>query len=235
MLKIINLTKRFGGIVAVNNVSLKIAKGTIMGLIGPNGAGKTTLMNLISGLIKPDSGKILLKNKNLTKMEPHQIAQLGISRTFQLTRVFNEMTVLENLIGIAYTRFKDLDFIIKKSMALLELLELTRLKDEFAVNLSGGQQKLLEIGRACVTDPELLLLDEPFVGVHPKLKMVMIKFIQHLKKEKGVTILLISHDMKTVVELCDEVVAMNEGRLIARGSPKEIQKNKEVIEAYLGE
>jgi branched-chain amino acid transport system ATP-binding protein len=235
MLKIVNLTKSFGGVVAVNNLSLKISKGKIMGLIGPNGAGKTTLMNLISGLIKPDSGKIILKNKNLTDMEPHQIAQLGVSRTFQLTRVFNEMTVLENLIGIAYTKYKDLDFIIEKSMSLLKLLELTRLKDEPAINLSGGQQKLLEIGRACVTDPEILLMDEPFVGVHPKLKKIMIKFLKYLKEQKGVTILLISHDMKTVTELCDEVAAMNEGRLIARGSPKEIQKNKKVIEAYLGE
>lgn len=235
MLKIVNLTKSFGGVVAVNNVSLKINKGTVLGLIGPNGAGKTTLMNLISGLIKPDCGKILLKNQNLTNMEPHQIARLGVSRTFQLTRVFNEMTVLENLVGIAYTKYKHLDFIMKKSMNLLELLELTRLKDELAINLSGGQQKLLEIGRACVTDPEILLLDEPFVGVHPKLKAIMIKFIQQLKEEKNLTILLISHDMKTVVELCDEVVAMNEGRLIARGTPEKIQKNKEVIEAYLGD
>jgi branched-chain amino acid transport system ATP-binding protein len=233
MLNINDLTKNFGGVVAVDNVSLEVRKGTILGLIGPNGAGKTTLINLITGMEKADAGQVFFKHKKVTNMKPHEIARLGMGRTFQISRVFRGMSVLENLCVPRLWRYENLDSIEKKADEVLKFFDLAHLKDELAGNLSGGQQKLCEMARISMMDPDLYLLDEPFVGVHIVIKTKILDSIVSLNK-MGKTFVIISHDIPDIMNTCDRVVVLSSGTLIADGDPEEVRHNQTVIEAYLG-
>jgi branched-chain amino acid transport system ATP-binding protein len=222
--------KSFGGLKAVNDCSLEVGEGSITGLIGPNGAGKTTLFNIITGHYKPDRGKILFQGEAIENLEPHQIFKKKVYRTFQITREFSQMTVLENLM-IMPNQEKELR---DKALEVLEFVELIQLKDEYAGSLSGGQKKLLEIARSMMADPRLVLLDEPGAGVNPTLMHKLIANIEALRDEKGLTFFLIEHDMDLVMNLCDPVIVMSEGTKLAEGTAAEIKKDERVLEAYLG-
>lgn len=237
MLEVRNVTKTFGGITAVDNLSIHIEDGERLGLIGPNGSGKTTLLNIISGVYKPDRGKIILNKLDITGLPPYKISLMNIARTFQVPRVFRNLTVLENMLVPTIPR----DYSHKKRihtydriLEILELLKLTRLKDELAKNLSGGQQKLLEFGRALMGDAKLFLLDEPFAGVHPELVKIMINAIKKLNKELGATFIIVTHELEFLAEVAEEVAVLSYGKLIAKGELEEVTEKREVIEAYMG-
>ncbi len=247
LLEVKGLWKSFGGITAVKDCDFTVEHGTIVGLIGPNGAGKTTMFNLICGHLQADKGAVLLDGADVTGLKPHQIAQMGIARTFQLIRLFPNMTVLENMmlavrdqheeIWHALLRFSYMRKEEKRNeqhcMELLEFVGLHEKKDELARNLSYGQQKLLEIARALVADPELLMLDEPAGGVNLTMLNKIKQLILELKR-RGKTVLLVEHNMEFVMDLCDKIVVLDYGEEIAVGKPKAIQKNKRVLDAYLG-
>jgi len=235
------LSKSFGGIKAVNECTLEVEKGSITALIGPNGAGKTTVFNLITGLLKPDSGNILFKDERIDGLKPHKITRMGISRTFQISRDLMEMTLMENLIVQSPTSgFADLfqgsmlEHEEERAMELLDFVGITHLADEKSKNLSYGQKKLMEFAAALMADPELILLDEPAGGVNPALLDEIIDRILLLNKQ-GITFLIVEHNMDVVMNLCDPVVVMAYGKVIAHGTPADIQNNQEVLEAYLGE
>jgi len=248
VLEIENLDKSFGGIKAVNRCSLKVQKGSITGLIGPNGAGKTTLFNLVTGFHKPDRGGIWLSGNRIDGLPPHKIARRAISRTFQIPRELKEMTVLENLMLIPLrqkgekiwnsllrprvVRSQERE-IMEKALYVLEFVELIQLKDDYAKNLSSGQKKLLELARTLMSDPEMILLDEPGSGVNPTLMRKLIRNIEELREE-GRTFFLIEHDMDLIMNLCDRVIVMNKGRELAEGKPDDIKRDERVMEAYLG-
>jgi branched-chain amino acid transport system ATP-binding protein len=249
MLEIQKLEKNFGGLTAVDGCSLNVEQGSITGLIGPNGAGKTTLFNLITGHYKPDRGKIIFQGEAIEKLAPHQIFKKRIYRTFQITREFAQMSVLENLMimpeyqtgeRIWNTWFrpsavrKQEMAIKEKALEVLEFVELINLRNEYAGSLSGGQKKLLEIARSMMADPQIVLLDEPGAGVNPTLMKKLIANIETLREEKGMTFFLIEHDMDLVMNLCDPVIVMSEGKKLAEGTADEIRSNEEVLEAYLG-
>ncbi len=249
MLEIKNLTKRFGGLQAVDNCSMAVHQGSITGLIGPNGAGKTTLFNLITGFYRPDEGEILFQDRRIDGLQPHQIFQNKIYRTFQITREFSLLTVLENLMLIpadqagenvwntwfrpAVVRRQEVD-IRRKALEVLAFVELIELKDEYAGALSGGQKKLLELARSMMADPELVLLDEPGAGVNPTLLRKLMHNIKKLNSDRQITFLLIEHDMDLVMNLCNPVIVMSEGRKLAEGTPDQIKSDDKVLEAYLG-
>lgn len=247
MLLVSGLQKEFGGITAVRDCSFTVEKGTIVGLIGPNGAGKTTVFNLVTGCMGADKGKVVFDRADITNMEPYKINRMGLSRTFQLIRLFQNMTVLENMmvakknlnerLGRSFLKLrmmKDQEIIYEtQCLGLLRLVGLEEKWSELAKNLSYGQQKLLEIARALASEPELLLLDEPAGGVN----LTMLKTIRDLilkLKQQGKTVLLIEHNMEFVMGLCDKIVVLDYGEEIATGTPKQIQKNKRVLDAYLG-
>ncbi len=234
MLQIKNLTKRFGGVVAVNNFSLNVKEGIILGLIGPNGAGKTTVINLITGMLSADAGEIFLKDKRIDGLKPHDIAQLGIGRTFQVTRVFRWITVLDNVCVARLWQPGNLSALKERAVELLKFFDLVHLKDEIAGNLSGGQQKLLDIARVSMLDPELFLLDEPFFGVHPVLKKKIIDSVKIMSKKMNKTFVIVSHDIPSIMGTCNKITVMNEGKLIAEGAPHVIRDDERVLEAYLG-
>lgn len=249
MLEIQDLKKSFGGIKAVNDCSFVVKEGTITGLIGPNGAGKTTLFNIITGFYKPDGGRILFKGKRIDGLLPHQIFKRKICRTFQITREFAHMTLLENLMVIPENQLgekiwntwfrqgaveKQEKKIRNKAQEILEFFELHHLKDEYAGNLSGGQKKLLELAKALMADPELVLLDEPGAGVNRTLMNKLVENIRNLSIEKGITFLIIEHDMDLVMNLCNPIIVMSEGKKLSEGSPEEIRNDHRVLEAYLG-
>ena len=245
MLQIRNLSKNFGGVKAVDNCTFEIKKGKITALIGPNGSGKTTTFNLISGIMNADSGRILFDGKDLTNKSPENISNSGISRMFQQSRLFNNLTVRENLllaIDNEDTKFwKNLlgknKITQEKENQVKKMLKLVRMENfehKATRNLSYGQKRLIEIARTILNPHTLLMLDEPVAGVTPVLRQEIAKILLKLKKQ-GETILLIEHDMNFTLGIADEVIVMDEGKVIAKGNPKEIKNNKRVLEAYLGE
>lgn len=248
MLETKGLTISFGGLLAVNQVDLRISPGEILGMIGPNGAGKTTFFNLVTGFLNPTAGQVLFQGKEITGLPPSRIAGLGICRTFQITSVFPGLTVQENLLTGTYcwtqTRFmetllhtrgyfqqrRETD---RQAEEILEFLSLKDRRDVLARNLSYGDQRRLEIGIALASRREFLLLDEPAAGMNPEETQTLMQVIQQIRK-RGMTIFLIEHHMQLVMGICDRVVVLNYGRKIAEGTPLEISRNPQVIEAYLG-
>lgn len=240
MLQVQNMTKSFGGIKAVNGCSLEVKQGSITGLIGPNGSGKTTLFNIITGFYRPDAGSIHLNEHAIHNLKPSQICHRGIGRTFQITRLFWKMTVLENMIvPVRQLGWRTLlSQGVKKheeqrAMELLEWVGLAKYRNEEVGKLSFGQQKLIEFIAILMSDPDLILLDEPAGGVNPVMIEKMMEMVDDLNA-KGKTFLLVEHNMRLVMELCQHIIVLDHGQKIAEGVPSEIQKNPLVLEAYLG-
>ncbi len=244
MLRIKNISKNFGGVKAVSNCSFSIEPDSITALIGPNGSGKTTVFNIISGIIKEDSGKVFYNKKDISNFSPEKVSNTGISRLFQKSQLFENLTIKDNLLlAIDNEDTKFWRNIIKKNKAnkekelkvkeALDLIEMSPYSDRTARDLSFGQKRLVEIARAILNPHKLLMLDEPVAGVTPRLRAKISEILLDLKK-KGATILLIEHDMIFALNLADEVIVLDEGRVIARGLPSEIKNNKKVLEAYLG-
>ena len=234
-LEINNICKNFGGLQVLKNVSLQIEGPELIGLIGPNGAGKTTLANILDGLIKPTSGTVYLNGRRIDPLPPYKVAQAGFGRTFQVTRAFRRLTVLENLYVPALAMnptARQRDF-RKRALEVLAFLTMEHLRNEFAQALSGGQQKLLELGRLLMLNPDIMILDEPFAGVHPKLMEIIYQYIYRVNEE-GKAIIIISHDMDTIFTLSRRLLVLNYGDLIADGEPEIVKKDAVVIEAYLG-
>mgnify|MGYP003974687329 FL=1 len=237
-----NLTKRFDGINAVNNLSIDVEKGKITSIIGPNGSGKTTLINLLSGMIKIDDGVVSFNgSKELSKIQPYQVGFYEVTRTFQEVRLFEQMTVLDNILVVLTERnvFNSLfekhkQYHLKKAQEVLEKIGLWEKRDQLAVNLSYGQRKLLEIARILAMKAEIILLDEPFAGLFPEMVKIVSGIIKELK-QKGKTVILIEHNMDLIRELSDHVFVMDEGKLLAEGEPHKVLEKREVVEAYLGE
>ena len=224
------IRKSFGGVAAVNRVSLTLLPGKIYGLIGPNGSGKTTLFNCITGMERPDGGRVLLNGQRIDGLPPYRIANMGVGRTFQVIRVFPELTALENLLVVTRGPREEAE---RRGLELLRFVKIERLRDEFAGNLSYGQQKLVEFIRMLMTDPTLILLDEPAAGVNRTLLNDLLEAVGRLRDE-GKTILLVEHDMKVVMGLCETVFVLDHGEKIAEGPPGVIQSDERVIEAYFG-
>lgn len=249
MIRIENVSKTFGGIKAVDQVSLEVAAGSVTGLIGPNGAGKTTLFNIVAGSITPDTGKIWMDNLDITHLPTHKLFHRGLVRTFQIPHEFTRMTVRENLLMVPPNQAgedllrtwlqwgrvrREEQAILDKVDETLEFLEITHVADELAGNLSGGQKKLLDLGRTMMTDARVVLLDEPGAGVNRTLLGKIVDAIERLNQERQYTFFVIEHDMDLITRLCDPVFVMANGALIAQGNMQEIRKNEQVREAYLG-
>jgi branched-chain amino acid transport system ATP-binding protein len=250
LLEVKDVVKRFGGIRAVNGATLNVREGAITALIGPNGAGKTTLFNVLTGFYKGDRGSVRFGGQQILGEHPYEIAKRGMVRTFQITKALAAMPVVDNMMlaapeqpgerlrnlvvrpGAARTREKEAQ---AQAMELLGIFNLTELADDYAGTLSGGQRKLLELARALMTKPKLLLLDEPMAGINPTLGARLLDHMQALRRDLGVTIVFIEHDMEVVMNHSDRVVVMAEGRVIAEGEPHEVRNDKRVIDAYLGE
>ncbi len=249
MLQISKINKSFGGLKVLNNLSFKIEKGSISGLIGPNGAGKTTLFNVINGSIKPDSGSIQLNNYELIGLQPHQLFEIGVLRTFQIPHEFFSLTVLDNLLVVPPNKIGETFFgqwffekkikkieeiNVKKAKDILDILGLSHLEKEYAGNLSGGQKKLLELGRVMMVEPEIILLDEVGAGVNKTLLKKISNIIKKLNKEKKYTFIMIEHDLDFISKLCDTIIVMAEGQFLTQGKIQQIKGNQKVIDIYLG-
>lgn len=241
ILEIKNLTKRFGGVHAVSRLSFGIEKGEISGIIGPNGSGKTTLVHILSGMILPDGGEVIVEGAEIHHIAPHQISSYGITRTFQDVRLFEQMTVLDNILVALTERNifgalfeKHSNYHLKKAEEVLQRVGLWEKKNHLAFNLSYGQRKLLEIARTLAMNTEIFLFDEPFAGLFPEMRKIVSDIIRELKKENK-TIILIEHDMGLIRDLCDRIFVLDEGKLLAEGNPEEVLGKREVVEAYLGE
>jgi branched-chain amino acid transport system ATP-binding protein len=249
LLEIENMSKTFGGLKAISNVTFSLDKGRIVSIIGPNGAGKTTFFNTLTGIYKPDGGTIKFNGKSLVGLRPDQIAARGIARTFQNIRLFPDMTVIENILVGMHIHFKQSAFQTlfrlpafkkeeaeaeKKAARLMQYVGLKRVGNEIAKNLPYGAQRRLEIARALAADPLLLLLDEPAAGMNPQETEDIIRLFRDIKADMGITILLIEHDMRVVMNISEDICVMDYGEKIAEGTPQEIRANTRVIEAYLG-
>lgn len=231
ILEVQNLTRSFGSLVAVNNVSIGIEEGKITGLIGPNGAGKTTLFNLITGGLRSNSGKVFFQGEDITNLRPYQVARRGIGRTWQIIRTFNDMTVMENLMTAAHLKEGKAT---ERALELLELVGLVDEKDSYAGELSIGQQKLLALIRILMFDAKLMLLDEVVAGVNPTERLVVLDLIHGLCDQKGKTFFIVEHEMDVIMGHCDRVICLNFGEKIAEGTCEEIQNNEKVIQTYFG-
>lgn len=249
LLKVEGLEKRFGGIVALADYDVEIRPGELVGLIGPNGAGKTTVFNLLSGVLKPTDGRIFYDGQDITRLRPDQNAAMGIARTFQNIRLFNELSVIDNVkvafhmrIGSGFWKtlfhtpgYRSAEYEMeRKSREFLELLDLQAIKDEPVKNLPYGVQRRVEIARAMATLPKLLLLDEPAAGLNLNETDDLIKTIRTIHDKYGLTIFLVEHDMKFVMTICQRIQVIDQGRMLTMGSPEDIRNNPQVIEAYLG-
>jgi branched-chain amino acid transport system ATP-binding protein len=235
LLDIKNLVKHFGGLRAVNHVSLNLEEGEIRGLIGPNGSGKTTMINLITGIYNIDHGAIYFYGDRIDGLQPNVIAEKGIMRTFQISRVFKDMTVLENMMVPALSQNQTMIEAKSRAEELLEFALLTRLKDEPAKNLSGGQNMLLQIVRGFMNkNLRLYLLDEPFAGVHQAIKGVILRAIKKMNEEKSITFLVVSHELTTIQYLCHQISVLHRGEMISQGTMEEVANDPQVIDAYLG-
>jgi ABC-type branched-subunit amino acid transport system ATPase component len=227
-----DLRKAFGGVRAVDGCSFTVARGRISGLIGPNGSGKTTTFNLLTGVLAPDAGQVIHRGEDIAGLKPFQVFARGITRTFQITRVFREMTVFENMLSVTGLAVPD-RVARTRAEELLGLVNLTHLRGEYGGRLSYGQQKLLEFARALMTDPDVILLDEPAAGVNRTLLQHLLDHIHRLQ-EQGKTILIVEHDMNVIMNHCEWVFVMDYGVKIAEGPPAEIRKDERVVEAYFG-
>ena len=250
ILEVSNLEKRFGGIVAVDGASFTVERGSITGLIGPNGAGKSTMFNCITGVHRPDAGAVTFDGTDITGLDPNEVADQGLVRTFQITRELPEMTVLENMmlapkgqLGESLWRsvlpiarqevVAQEEEVLERAWEILEFFEIDHLAQEYAGNLSGGQRKLLELARALLTEPEMLMLDEPMAGVNPTLEEKLLDHIHQLR-EQGYTFLIVEHDMDVIMENCKHVIVLHQGDVLAEGTPEEVTSDETVIDAYLG-
>ena len=249
ILHVENVSKYFGGLAAVNNCSLRIKKGSITGIIGPNGSGKTTLFNLIAGNLKSSKGSVVFNNENITNMPSYQLFSKGLLRTFQIAHEFSNLTVLENLMMVPSNQSgenlitalinpklveREEDQLKEKALEVIEFLNLKHLSNELAGNLSGGQKKLLELGRTMMVDAKLVLLDEVGAGVNRTLLKDLGTAIQRLNKEKGYTFCMIEHDIDFISRMCNPVIVMSEGSVLFEGTSDEVKKNDKVIDSYLG-
>ena len=249
-LRVEGLRKEFGGITAVDGASFQVEEGTLTGLIGPNGAGKSTTFNCITGVLEPTAGSVYFRGEEITGLEPHEVADRGLVRTFQLARELEEMTVLENMMlaprgqrgealwrsVLPFVRGSVVDQekeVLDRCWEMLDFFEIDHLAHEYAGTLSGGQRKLLELARALLTEPEMLLLDEPFAGVNPSLEARLLEHIHELR-ERGYTFLIVEHDMDLIMENCERVIVMHQGEVLMEGAPREVRSDERVIEAYLG-
>ncbi len=249
MLAIKNLKKNFGSLKALDGVSLEVEDDCIVGLIGPNGSGKTTLFNVVSGFYPKDGGEIYFKEERIDGLPPHKIAHKGICRTFQISKAPEKMTVLENMMLAAKSQIGENPFTavfrrmqvnrsekanFERALELLDMLQLAPLKNEYAGDLSGGQKKLLSLGRVFMLEPELIMLDEPTAGVNPTLTMQLMQVIKKLQKKEHKSVFIIEHSMKVISDVCEKVFVLNFGQILAQGTPAEIQRDDQVLKAYLG-
>jgi len=249
MLKAEGIIKDFGGLRAINHCSIEVEEDSIVGLIGPNGAGKTTLFNVITGMYKPDAGRVMFKGEDITGLRPDQICQRGITRTFQISRELKIMTLLENIM-LAFKNQGGEGMIrgilnpsnvkeeerrnLEKALEILEAMKLYELRNEPAAILSGGQRKMLELGQALATRPEMLLLDEPTAGATAAETSMVVNFIRKMREEQGLTFLIVEHKMEVIMGICDKIIVMNYGEKLMEGSVDEVRRNEQVREAYLG-